>query len=129
MLTLEAIQSAHAQFTGPDFPKLIQSFKEMGMKTNTVEIDSGCVFYTSDSHVLQTEGVRAQIAVATEADKVQVQSNLARHQAGQSDFQTFCDDMARAGIYKWIIDLETMTCSYYDKNEEIVISEVIPSGV
>jgi len=40
---------------------------------------------------------------------------------------TFCTEVAQAGIYKWVVNLETMTCNYYDKNENLIISEIIMS--
>lgn len=35
--TLSAIQQAHQQFTGVDFPKLFKAFKDMGMTYNIVK--------------------------------------------------------------------------------------------
>jgi uncharacterized protein YbcV (DUF1398 family) len=35
--------------------------------------------------------------------------------------------MAQAGVYRWISDLEKMTCSYYDLQENVIIVEAIPS--
>lgn len=35
--TLSAIQQAHQQFTGVDFPKLFKAFKDMGMTYNIVQ--------------------------------------------------------------------------------------------
>ncbi|WP_205245285.1 DUF1398 family protein [Clostridium fungisolvens] len=32
-----------------------------------------------------------------------------------------------AGIYKWVSDLDQMTCSYYDLEEQILIVEKIPT--
>ncbi len=37
--TLSAIQQAHQQFTGVDFPKLFKAFKDMGMTYNIVNIE------------------------------------------------------------------------------------------
>ncbi|SPZ96951.1 phage envelope protein [Staphylococcus aureus] len=34
---LSAIQQAHQQFTGVDFPKLFKAFKDMGMTYNIVQ--------------------------------------------------------------------------------------------
>lgn len=44
MFTLEAINRGHEQFTGPNFPKLIAYFKDLGMVENTVDIQSVAVF-------------------------------------------------------------------------------------
>ena len=51
---------------------------------------------------------------------------LRNHQVGQTDFPTFCQETAEAGIYKWVIDLEAMTCSYMDKAEQAVFVETVP---
>ncbi|CRH93214.1 Phage envelope protein [Chlamydia trachomatis] len=128
MFTLEVIQAAHAQFIGPDFPKLIQEFKKMGMETNTVDIESGLVSYATADEVLQTEGLKSRGTVANVANQTAAQVDLVYHQKGQTDFQTFCDEMAATGIYKWVIDLEKMTCTYYDKANQPVIAEVISGG-
>ncbi|MFU2205095.1 hypothetical protein [Streptococcus pluranimalium] len=47
MLNITDIQKVHESFTGPDFPKLIQRFKEMGMVANTVSLEKGLVTYTN----------------------------------------------------------------------------------
>lgn len=58
MFTLETIQKDHAQFTGPDFPKLIAYFKDLGMVENTVNIQTGQVSYIlTDGQVLITTGL------------------------------------------------------------------------
>ncbi|KAA0805453.1 DUF1398 family protein, partial [Staphylococcus aureus] len=44
----------------------------------------------------------------------------------QTDFETFCDEMAEAGIYKWHIDIQAGTCTYIDLQDQAVISELIP---
>ena len=43
--TLSAIQQAHQQFTGVDFPKLFKAFKDMGMTYNIVNIQDGTATY------------------------------------------------------------------------------------
>ncbi|MDF2513911.1 MAG: hypothetical protein K0S04_3777 [Herbinix sp.] len=52
---------------------------------------------------------------------------LKRNQTGVTDFPTFCSEMVQAGVYKWVSDLEEMTCSYYDLQEKAIIVEEIPS--
>lgn len=49
MFTLENINHGHEQFTGPDFPKLVAYFKDLGMVENTVDIQSGQVTYRSQT--------------------------------------------------------------------------------
>lgn len=47
--TLSAIQQAHQQFTGVDFPKLFKAFKDMGMTYNIVNIQDGTATYVHQS--------------------------------------------------------------------------------
>ncbi|WP_231700349.1 DUF1398 family protein [Streptococcus halichoeri] len=126
MLNKADIQAAHQQFTGPDFPKLIQAFKAMGMLRYTVFIDRGEVSYQSADQVLITNGYQVRSEIAARSNLAAAQADLARHQAGQSNFEAFCQDMAAAGIYKWVSDLQAMTCSYYDQSETALIVEQIP---
>lgn len=128
MLNITDIQKAHETFTGPDFPKLIQAFKEMGMVANTVYLEKGLVTYTDlvgDS--VQQTGYQVHTLIALQADKEQAQADLKARQSGQTTFPTFCEDMAKSGIAYWTIDLEAMTCTNYDQNDKAVIIENIPS--
>ncbi|HEM2768540.1 TPA: DUF1398 family protein [Streptococcus suis] len=128
MFTLENINHGHEQFTGPDFPKLIAYFKDLGMVENTVDVQSGQVVYRSKSgQVLEKAGYQVSVPVAEQFDKEQFVTILRNHQAGQTDFPTFCQETAEAGIYKWVIDLEAMTCSYVDQAEQAVFVETISS--
>ncbi|HEM3495502.1 TPA: DUF1398 family protein [Streptococcus suis] len=128
MFTLENINRGHEQFTGPDFPKLIAYFKDLGMEENTVDIQSGQVVYRSKAgQTLEKQGYQVTIPVSDQANLDQFVAILRNHQAGQTDFPTFCQETAEAGGYKWVIDLAAMTCSYLDKAEQAVFVETIPS--
>ena len=128
MFTLENINRGHVQFTGPDFPKLIAYFKDLSMVENTVDIQSGQVTYRSQTgQTLEKTGYQVTIPVSDQANLDQFVTILRNHQAGQTDFPTFCQETAEAGIYKWVTDLEAMTCSYLDQAEQAVFVETIPS--
>jgi uncharacterized protein YbcV (DUF1398 family) len=45
---------------------------------------------------------------------------------GKTDYLTFCNDCAKSGIEKWIVRLEEMTCTYYDKAGNDILVEKIP---
>lgn len=128
MFTLETIQKGHEQFTGPDFPKLIAYFKDLGMVNNTVNVQTGQVTYeNADGQVLTSPGYQASSPVAEQPDQEQFVSILRNHQAGQTDFPTFCEETAQAGIYRWVTDLEEMTCSYLDLADQVVFVEAVPA--
>ncbi|HCY9966848.1 TPA: DUF1398 family protein [Staphylococcus aureus] len=124
---LSAIQQAHQQFTGVDFPKLFKAFKDMGMTYNIVNIQDGTATYVHQSEDdIVTSSVKSNHHVAPSSNQSIVQDVLTRHQQGQTDFETFCDEMAQAGIYKWHIDIQAGTCTYIDLQEQAIISELIP---
>ncbi|CAC9056489.1 phage envelope protein [Staphylococcus aureus] len=125
--TLSEIQQAHQQFTGVDFPKLFKAFKDMGMTYNIVNIQDGTVTYVHQSEDdIVTSSVKSNHPVAPSSNQSIVQDVLTRHQQGQTDFETFCNEMAEAGIYKWHIDIQAGTCTYIDLKEQAIISELIP---
>ncbi|HEA6487676.1 TPA: DUF1398 family protein [Staphylococcus aureus] len=124
---LSAIQQAHQQFTGVDFPKLFKAFKDMGMTYNIVNIQDGTATYVHQSEDdIVTSSVKSNHPVAPSSNQSIVQDVLTRHQQGQTDFETFCDEMAQASIYKWHIDIQAGTCTYIDLQEQAIISELIP---
>lgn len=125
--SLSAIEQAHQQYTGVDFPKLFTAFKDMGMTYNTVNIQQGIATYIHPTEQdIITESVKTRFEIKDSADIATVQDVLTRHQQGQTDFPTFCDEMAQAGIYKWLIDINQGTCTYLDLQDHPIISEQIP---
>jgi uncharacterized protein YbcV (DUF1398 family) len=128
--SLEAIKEAHSKFTGVDFPKLVQEFKHMGMLTNTYNIQSGLVTYEhKNGELIEVQTTAVDVLINTTSSTAISQDVLKRHQAGETDFITFCREIAGAGVYKWVSDMEYMTCSYYDLNDNVVIVEEIPGGL
>ena len=98
------------------------------MVRNTVNVQTGQVSYqASDGQVLTSTGYQATSPVAEQADQEQFVQILRNHQAGQTDFPTFCEETAQAGLYKWVIDLEQMTCSYLDLADQVVFVEAVPA--
>ncbi len=125
--SIEAIRNAHMLYTGPDFPKLIKEFIHMGMVTNIVNIETGVVTYIDNNGVvLNDTGVNVGFQINESATYENALAALQRNQNGESDFSTFCNEIAIAGVYKWEIDLTNMTCSYFDKTETSIIVENIP---
>lgn len=126
--SLAAIQEAHSKFTGVDFPKLIKEFQRMGMVKNSFNLQNGVVAYEhqeGEQIIVQSAAVDVPIpAVSSSTTALDV---LKRHQAGETDFLTFCREIAGAGVYKWVSDMEKMTCSYYNLHNDAVVVENIPS--
>jgi uncharacterized protein YbcV (DUF1398 family) len=64
--------------------------------------------------------------VAAQPDPETFKADLKAHQQGKTDYMTFCNDCARSGIEKWVVDLAAMTCTYFDRQGREVLTENIP---
>lgn len=128
MFTIEQIKAAHAQVkTGADFPKYIQSIKQLGVSSyDTFVADGHAVFRNSDGNKVVWEPKYSPMAIAIQSDRDAFKKKLQEHQQGHSDYPTFCDHAAECGVEKWTVDLKAMTCTYYDRvGEEVLMEDII----
>lgn len=128
MFTLEQIKSAHSKVrSGADFPAYIQDIKKLGVISYETFVTNGNTdFYGDNEHKLSTGGKYDDLTIADTSDPPQFKSDLKSHQEGKTDFPTFCKDCAKSGIEKWIISIDKMTCTYYDKRGNEILTEEIP---
>lgn len=125
--SLESIHRAQNLFTGPDFPKLVREYRKMGIVTNIYNIEIGLVIYENkNGKQIKDSGIKVNFEIIPSAVYIDALLSLQKNQKGESDFLSFCNEIGKAGIYKWVVNLENMTCNYYDKKETIVISENVP---
>jgi uncharacterized protein YbcV (DUF1398 family) len=67
------------------------------------------------------------LAIANKSDIEKFILLLKIHQKGETDYFTFCKHCAETGIEKWIVDLNKMTCIYYDKSNNEILVENLPA--
>jgi uncharacterized protein YbcV (DUF1398 family) len=84
--------------SGADFPAYIQDIKKSG--------------------VTQYE--------TFEVNAEQFKIDLKAHQQGLTDYDSFIRSCAKFGIAKWIVRINEMTCTYYDKTGTKILVEEIP---
>lgn len=128
MFTLEQIAQTHAKIkTGADFPRYVQDLKALGM----AHYD----FYVSDGHseYVATTGERLNapakypaLQVAPRGDAAALRHTIAIHQQGQTDFMTFCQQAADAGVRYWRTDVVNLRCVYVDETGGEILVEPIP---
>lgn len=128
MFTLNQIKEAHSKVkSGADFPNFIKELKQIGVISYETFVADGHTIYSGDeSFTLQTEPKYSQLKVAAISNKNQFLSDLRNHQNGNTDYPTFCSDCASSGIEKWVVDLQQMTCIYFDKAATEILVEKIP---
>ena len=129
MFTVEQIELAHAKVkSGADFPKYIQEIKEIGVIAfETWVADSHTVYFGKDSFQTESKPKYKELNVSDVCSKDTFEGYLRFHQKGETDYFTFCKHCAETGIEKWIVNLNKMTCIYYDKAGNEILMEAIPT--
>lgn len=129
MFTLDQIKDIHSRVKSwADFPRYIQDLKAIGLLSYEIVVSDGYAhYYGQDGYDVQSGPKYEAIIISSSVDKPQFIQNLKAHQQGQTDYMTFVHDCAKSGIVKWIVDTEAMTCTYYDRQDEDVLQEMIPS--
>lgn len=128
MFTAEAIQTAHSKVrSGADFPAYIQEIKAMGVTHYTCYVTDGHINYYGDKdHIANVPAKYAALAIAATTDAETFTAELMAHQQGKTDFLTFIYMCAGCGINSWTVNMDTMTCTYYDQAGHEVLAEQIP---
>ncbi len=129
MFTVEQIELAHEKVkSGADFPKYIQEIKELGVTAfETWVFDSHTSYFGKDGFQTTSKPKYEELTIADTSNKDSFERYLKIHQKGQTDYFTFCNHCAETGIEKWRVNLESMTCVYYDKSGLEILTEVVPA--
>ncbi len=128
MFTLEQIEAIHSKVkSGADFPRYIQELIQLGMLNYTIHVDNGRTVYSGKNNFsISSGGKYSLLEVALRGDKQKLEYTLRIHQQGLTDYPTFCKQAAEAGVEKWVVDMEKMSCSYYDRKGNLLVIETIP---
>ena len=128
MFTAEQIKNAHAKVkSGADFPAYIHDLKKLGVtEYETFVSDGHTDYYGINDYKIVTSAKYDKLQVASICNEKQFKTDLKAHQQGETDYPSFCNDCAKSGIEKWIVNLNKMTCTYYDKSGNEVLVELIP---
>ena len=128
MFTVAQIEEAHKQVkSGADFPKYIQAIKAMGVQGfETWVKDSHTDYRGANGYQTSSQPQYEDLAIADTSNQEQFEIDLRAHQQGQTDYYTFCKDCAKSGIEKWVVNLNAMTCIYYDHAGHEILIETIP---
>jgi uncharacterized protein YbcV (DUF1398 family) len=121
------IKTAYSKVKGvDDLPNYLQDLLKMGVYRYDIFVADGrAIYFGSDNYQVKSKPKYAAITVANICDKDRFKHYLKNHQRGQTDFPTFCKDSAETGVEKWALDLNQMTCTYFDKSNSIILEESI----
>lgn len=128
MFTAEQIKSAHSKVkSGADFPKYIQEIKVLGViDYETYVVDGHVIYHGTHDYSVKAPAKYETLVIADTCNIEQFKTDLKEHQSGKTDYPTFCSDAAESGIEKWVVSMDTMTCTYFDKAGNMILVEEIP---
>lgn len=129
MFTIDQIKAAHSKVkSGADFPNYVQDLIKLDVTSyQTYVADGHTLYFGTDNFKVQSDPKYAILTVADTSDKVQFTNDLKSHQKGNTNYPTFCNDCAKSGVEKWTVDTSKMTCTYYDKSENEMLVENVPT--
>lgn len=130
MFTIDQIKEAHSKVkSGADFPKYVQDLMSLEVVSyDTYVSDGHSIYFGKDGFDVQSKAKYPAIKVAEKSSKEKFQQYLKIHQQGQTDYTTFCQHSAETGVEKWTVDMNGMTCTYYDKQGAINLIEKFPAS-
>lgn len=129
MFQLKEIKEAHSKVkSGADFPNYVQELINLGVKKyDTYVCDGHTLFFGDGNYQILSEPRYSKLNVANISDKERFRHYLKSHQRGQTDYPAFCNHSAETGVEKWTVDMSQMTCTYYDKANNKMLEEQIPT--
>lgn len=128
MFTVAQIEQIHNKVkSGADFPGYIREIKQLGVAAyETWVSDSHTEYFGKDGFQTGSAPKYAPLLIAEAIEKERFSGYLKIHQQGQTGYYTFCTHCAQTGVERWVVSLDKMTCTYYDKAGNEVLVEQIP---
>lgn len=129
MFSLEQIKKAHSKVkSGLGFPQYVQDLIKLGVTHYDTYVTNGHTdYYGLNGFKVSSEAMYANLIIAENPNSNQFTKDLKAHQQGKTDYLTFCNSCAESGINKWTVGMGTMTCTYYDQADNVILTEGIPN--
>lgn len=128
MFTLAQIKEAHSKVkSGADFSNYIKDLIALGVTNyETFVSDGHTVFEGEDEYKVLSETKYKDLIISDSANVEQFKLDLKTHQQGKTDYMIFCNDCAKSGVEKWVVSMQNLTCTYFDKRGNELLQESIP---
>ena len=83
-------------------------------------------YYSAPNYTATVPAKYPSLEIAGNLNSEQFKAELLAHQQGKIDYLTFIHMCASCGIDKWVVMMDEMTCTYYDKVGNETLVEAIP---
>ena len=102
--------------------------KQLGINKTIYYVDKGIEhFFGSNNFELKCNALYNTIDINNIVSKNELSNILKSHQKGETDFITFCNQVAKIGISYWVVDLIAMNIIYFDSQNNSILEELIPT--
>lgn len=130
MFTLQQMKAAHAKVkSGADFPKYVKEIKSLGLVYyNYMVADGTTVYHGTNDFKIMGDAIYQPRTINPQSSADELKHIIAIHQLGQTNFLTFCEQAASAGVNYWTVDTQRMACIYVDTADTEILVEPIPEG-
>ena len=128
MFTAEQINAAHSKVkSGADFPAYIKAIKSLGVTHYETYVGDGHTdYHGANNHSVTISANYEPLQIAKLPHIDVFKQELLAHQQGKTDYPTFIKMCASLGVKKWEINLDKLTCTYFDSTEAPILVEIIP---
>lgn len=126
--TIDEIHGAFGKVkSGADFPQFVQDLKEIGVTHyDNYVADGRTVYYGTNNFTINGEPKYPAMTINVDGSADKLKHSISIHQQGQTDYSTFCNQAADAGVEKWTTHMLNMTVTYLDKQGNKLTVEPIP---
>lgn len=128
LFTIDQIHEAFKKVKrGSDFPKFVQDLKAIGVTHyDNYVADGRTVYFGTNNFSIHGEPKYAAISINENSSADKLKHSISIHQQGLTDYPTFCNQAAEAGVEKWTTHIIEMTVTYLNKQGNKLIVEPIP---
>jgi len=118
----QAVESGHVF----PFPWIYKSFKNLGIVSCSIDLESGKTIFIHPEVKLEEQAPEKNFIFGS-FNSEQIVSALQKHQKGETSYDEWLDEMARAGVHRYIVTMPNDIVIYLDQHNTQAHVESIPS--
>lgn len=109
-----------------DYPSRVERLKQIGVHQYIHNLFKGSTTYFSkDGGSIEIEDAEKSLSINGISSIDHLKQALKLHKRGETDFETFCQQMAISGVASWLVDLEEMEIYYKDNMDDVLLEDKI----
>jgi len=130
MFTIEQIKATHSKVkSGADFPAYVQELKALGLTHYDLFVKNGQgIYYGANNFKIESLPAYDEKTIAGNGNAATLKHIISIHQQGKTNYLTFINQAADAGVEKWTTSMTELAVTYYDKQGNIMLIEPIPDS-